>query len=147
MSYYVEQDDLKSVRAWFEENRKLRSKEAARLEVKLKEADDELEEFEYQLDYREKQKASIYNFGSNDLTPNPYEEGIERHHRSLRQKRWDFTRQLRDLVRWERDDLEWLSTLERKEREAHRQYRSTNDTKQQQRAENWRNRKEAATDE
>jgi hypothetical protein len=145
MSYYVEQDDLGTVKAWFEENRRLRREEAARLEQRLEEVNAELDEFEDRLEEHREREAKLM-FHRMDLTPTPMEEGIERYSRSLRQRKWDFTRQLRDLVRWDRDDLEWIGTLERKEREANRQYRSANDTRQRERAETWRAKKEA-TDE
>jgi predicted nuclease with TOPRIM domain len=98
MSYYVEQDDLGTVKAWFEENRRLRREEAARLEQRLEEVNAELDEFEDRLEEHREREAKLM-FHRMDLTPTPMEEGIERYSRSLRQRKWDFTRQLRDLVR------------------------------------------------
>lgn len=148
MSYhYVEQDDLETVKAWFERTRRQRKEEAERLEQRLDEATAELDEYEIRLEARRERKANQM-FPNNNLAPSAMDESIERYYRSLRQKVWDLKRQLRDLIRWDRDDLEWLATLERKEREANKQYRpSNNEVRQQQRAENWRAKKQAMTEE
>lgn len=138
LSYYVEQDDLEEVKDWFETNRESRNEEAARLEVALEEAQAQLQEFEEKLEVHREREANLM-FHNRDLTPNPNDVEIERYHRLLRENVWNIRRQLRDLVRWDRDDLEWIWKLERQQREAANSYRPV--TKKQQRSANWKEKK------
>jgi len=143
LNYYVEQDDTKVVREWFKENRISRKEEAERLKEQLEDVEEVLDRFlpglEKHLEYQSRNSHNRYS----DIVPNLKEREIERYHQSLWDRRRDILRQLRDLVRWERDDLEWMERLERKEREASRHYSS--ETKQQERAANWKQERENRT--
>lgn len=137
MEYYVEQDDLEIVREWFEDLRKERNIEAARLEDELEEAETDLKNFSEELEGIRTWKAKRH-IDPTTAQVNDKQMNIERYHRMLRDKRDFIKRRLNDLVRQERDDLEWIWKLERNQREATKKYRSAEPTKQQQRAANWK---------
>lgn len=135
LTYYVEQDDLETVKLWLEDIREKRIEEAERLEVELEEAEADIKDFEEDLEsIREwKPKRHIESMNG-EVKEN--EMDIERYRRMLRDKRDFALRRLRDLVRQERDDLEWIWKLERREREATEAYRPT--TKKEHRAADWK---------
>jgi len=138
---YEEQDDIEAVRKWLKRDRETRKADAEVIEQSLDEAIEKLDTFEDRLVEENKQQARI-GFGQNDLVPNAHRSEIERYHRILQDRVWSLKRQIRDLVRWERDDLEWMSKLERQEREAGKHYKPT-ETKQQQRATGWKEKRES----
>lgn len=144
--YYVEQEDLETVKKWFEEIRDKRAEEADRLEAELEEAEADLEEFETDLEETRQWKPKKHLDTANGQIVEDAVD-VERYRRMLRDKR-DYTlRRLRDLVKQDREDLEWIRKLERSERletereeqKATEEYRPT--TKSQQRAANWKARK------
>lgn len=136
MEYYIGQDNLKDVKEWFEDLQKDRSEEAGRLEDELEEAIKDIESFNEEL------KGFYWkNKGHLELSNGEVDRrnmDIERYHRMLKDKRDFIKRRLNELVRQERDDIEWIWKLERNQREATKQYRSTDPTKQQLRAVNWK---------
>jgi hypothetical protein len=135
--YYVEQDDLETVKAWLKIVRAIRTEEAMRLEEELEEATAKLEKFERKPDERRKWLAKA-NLELDLSVVIEREMDTERYHRLLRDNR-DYTqRRLRDLVKQDREDLEWIRKLEREEREATKEYRPL--TKSQQRAADWKTR-------
>jgi hypothetical protein len=133
MDWHRKQDDLEAIKDWFEDSREARGNEIDLLGLKLAEADAELAMFEE--DYTMHRASHNYR---DELELMPREEKIERRYQMLRQKKWEIMRQIRDLIRWEREDLEWIWKLERKELETTR--RSARIAKKTERANNWKER-------
>jgi len=138
---YKEQDDIKVFREWLKRDRETRKEDAEVIEQNLDEAIDKLNTFEDRL-VEENEQLTRIGFGQNELVPNAHKSEIERYHRILQERVWSLKRQIRDLIRWERDDLEWMSKLERQEREADKHHGSA-ETKQQQRTANWKEKRES----
>jgi len=135
---YEEQNDINKVRTWFKRDRETRKADAEVIEQNLDEAIDKLEDFEEKLEGELEQLARI-GFSHNSLVPDANKSEIERYHRILQDRVWNLKRQIRDLIRWERDDLEWMVKLERQEREAAKQPKP-NEAKQQ-RSANWKDKR------
>lgn len=132
---YVEQDDLETVKEWFEKIREERIIEAEKLEDELEEAETDIQNFLEELEYVRSWKAKKHLETMNGQI-NEKQMEIERYHRMLRDKRDFIKRRLRDLVKQDREDLDWIWKLERNQREASKEYRPT--TKEQIRAANWK---------
>lgn len=98
----MDQKDLEEYRKWFEITHEDRELETEELEALL----DDIEE-----------KLGYWNgipegFSRPGELPNPNDFETERYYQSLWRWKWDIERQLRNLIRGERDDLEWLGKLE-----------------------------------
>jgi len=154
-SDYIEQDDLETVKEWLEVIRQRRTEEADTLEDELTLAIADLEEFEEDLKdvlkWKRKKHLDTMNGSVSE-----YAVDIERYRRMLREKRDTIKRRLRDLVRQDREDLEWTWKLERNQRNSERQERESDwqtrrerepdeeyrpASKSQQRAANWKQNK------
>jgi hypothetical protein len=155
VSDYFEQDDLESVKAWFETIRERRAEEADALDIELAKAINDLEEFETELKRVLKWKELEHIESMNGNIPE-YTVDVTRYRRMLRDQRDIAKRRLRDLVKQEREDLEWIWKLERNQRYKDREERESEEpvrrehepkkdykpvTKSQQRAANWKTNK------
>jgi len=144
LSYYVDQDNLETIKAWLRESREWRSQEAERLEQELEEAEADLEQFRTELEkYRESKTKYVFDLWLNN-TLSDTEVDIERYHNMLQSKKANTLRRIRDLIKQDREDLEWIWKLEQRDkREAFKEPRLT--TKQQ-RAANWKSRKTTSSE-
>jgi len=116
MSQQVAQDNLEAFREWYKINHKLREEETARLELKLREVERELEQAE-EARKRIRLDRDKLGWGRQRGEPlNPSEWEAERYYQGLWEWKWKIERRLRELIRWEREDLEWLGRLEGRQR-------------------------------
>jgi len=113
--YYEEQDNLKTVREWFKHSREFRRKEAERLEQELAQVENDLEEFENELQGSDRHKRYGWIEPYNGRVDREAME-VERLKQSLRNRRNDILHRIRNLIRWDRDDLQWIGTLEGRQR-------------------------------
>ncbi|HEU5374702.1 MAG TPA: hypothetical protein VFV38_04620 [Ktedonobacteraceae bacterium] len=152
VSDYFEQDDLESVKAWFEAIRERRAEEADALDEELSRATRDIKDFETELKRVLKWKELPHLDTMNGHIPDSTVD-VERYRRLLRDKRDIARRRLRDLVRQDREDLEWIWKLERNQRLKDRRERESDEptrrerepnkdrrpvSKSQQRAANWK---------
>jgi hypothetical protein len=106
----VDQNSLESFRKWYTVEHDRREQETAWLEELLEDIDAKLEEWEEAL---ERRSAIDSRFASRPgEVPNPSEWETERYYQGLWRWKWEIERRLRDLIRGERDDLEWMARLE-----------------------------------
>ncbi len=107
MSQYVSQEDLDEYREWHKINHDLREEEAEKLEFELREAEVRLEQIgKYLDDYKSHRISSSYEH--DDMR----RQEVERQYQFAYEWTWKIKRRQRELIRGERDDLEWLDKLE-----------------------------------
>jgi hypothetical protein len=107
----VDQNSPESFRKWYKVEHDRREQETEWLEELLEDIDAKLEEWEETL-VRRSEIDSRLMFSRPGEVPNPNEWETERYYQGLWRWKWDIERRLRDLVRGERDDLEWMARLE-----------------------------------
>lgn len=112
----MDQDDLREFREWYKINHKLREEETERLELKLSEVEEELEQAEGARERKRLNEEKIGWLYRRDEPLNAGQWETERHYQGLWEWKWKIERRLRELIRWERDDLEWLGRLEGRQR-------------------------------
>lgn len=112
----MDQNNLEDYRQWYEVTHTDRETETERLEQLLDDVETELDEWEDLLGWKREQSEKI-GFGNRPgEVPNPNELETKRYYQGLWRWKWDIERRLRDLIRAERDDLEWLGKLEGRKR-------------------------------
>jgi len=112
----LDQKNLAEYRQWYEVTHADRETETRRLELLLDDVEAELEEWEETLEW-ERQTEERRQFETRwGEVPNPHQLETKRYYQGLWRWKWDIERQLRNLIRAERDDLEWLDKLEGRQR-------------------------------
>jgi hypothetical protein len=108
----VDQNSLESFRKWYEIEHDRREQETEWLGELLEDVDAKLEEWEETLERRSETDSKFMFTRRPGEVPNPSEWETERYYQGLWRWKWDIERRLRDLIRGERDDLEWMARLE-----------------------------------
>lgn len=107
----MDQDSLENFRKWYKVEHDRREQETERLKELLEETEAKLEEWKETLEEQNGWNSNRFGDRLGEV-PNPSELEVERYNQGLWRWKWDIERRLRDLVRGERDDLEWKAKLE-----------------------------------
>jgi hypothetical protein len=99
---------------WLEISRDFRTQEAQNLEQELEEIEEDINDLEEGIkSVRKYRDKNLYDYSQEAVSER--EMSFIRTLNYLKDKRWDIIRRLRDLIRWDRDDLNWLGTLKGRE--------------------------------
>jgi len=133
MSQSVDQSNLEKYREQFQINQKTWYIEAEMLKPELREAEKKLVETKQELEgsreYRRQEKAgeNYYYEEDKDIA---IEKELEREYRFTWEWIWKIKRRLHELIRWEREELEYLGRLERYRKVGYRTNRGNRTTTQ-----------------
>jgi hypothetical protein len=114
VSQNVDQSNLDDFREWYKTNHNLRAEEAERLETELREAEERLEQIGNYLEEDKRYRGPSYRH--DDMR----RQEAERNFQFAYEWTWKIKRRQRELMRWEREDLEWLDRLEGRQRAVER---------------------------
>ncbi|MEO6888676.1 MAG: hypothetical protein ABI456_05825 [Ktedonobacteraceae bacterium] len=112
----MNQNNLEKYRQWYEVTQTDRETETERLEQLLDDVETELEEWEDSLEQKRERYGNTEFWDTPGEVPNPHQLETRRYYQGLWRWKWDIERRIRDLIRGERDDLEWLGKLEVRKR-------------------------------
>lgn len=106
----MNQGDLVQSREQYKTDHERREAEAERLEAELSEVGEQLETLENNVIVEGYREVDPYE------RPHPSQVEVVRYYQMMREWEWKIERRLRELIRWEREDLEWLDKLEGRRR-------------------------------
>jgi hypothetical protein len=115
VSQRIDQSNLDDFREWYKINHDLRAEEAEWLDAELREAEERLEQIgSYLEEYKGRRGSSSYDHDDQRR------QEVERNFQFAYEWTWKIKRRQRELMRWEREDLEWLDRLEGRQRAVER---------------------------